>query len=182
MRGTSRNFTIKLHYKKRMSIWDILFCVRQNRKPVSVLTCHLSSRPTPRKRASNSFALADAPIYMVFLVLVPSPPYVAIQRRELLPRGFTLTLIGRSVFCYGLHKITPICDFHSRILYPVRTFLWCSHQRKMFTPSRLAAIAPRGMRSSRRSDRRPIVLSSSSKTRTRSRRLVPSWDTNNLCA
>ena len=106
-----------------MSIWGILFCVRQNRKPVSVLTCHLSSRPTPRKRASNSFALADAPIYMVFLVLVPSPPYVAIQRRELLPRGFTLTLIGRSVFCYGLHKITPICDFHSRILYPVRTFL-----------------------------------------------------------
>ena len=80
---------------------------------------------------------------MVFLVLVPSPPYVAIQRRELLPRGFTLTLIGRSVFCYGLHKITPICDFHSRILYPVRTFLWCEHQRKMFTPSRLRR-QPRG--------------------------------------
>ena len=122
---------------------DILFCVRQNRKPVSVLTCHLSSRPTPRKRASNSFALADAPIYMVFLVLVPSPPYVAIQRRELLPRGFTLTLIGRSVFCYGLHKITPICDFHSRILCPVRTFLWCEHQRKMFTPVALRR-QPRG--------------------------------------
>ena len=57
-----------------------------------------------------------------------------------------------------------------------------AHQRKIFTPSRLAATAPRGMRSSRSSDRRPIVLSSSSKTRTRSRRLVPSWDTNNLCA
>ena len=31
---------------------------------------------------------------MVLLVLVPSPPYVAIRRRELLPRGFTLTLSG----------------------------------------------------------------------------------------
>ena len=105
---------------------------RQNHKPVSVLSCHLSSRPTPRKRASNSFALADAPIYMVYLVLVPSPPYVAIQRRELLPRGFTLTLIGRSVFCYGLHKITPICDFHSRILYPVRTFLTRRRDRSFY--------------------------------------------------
>ena len=113
----------KLKMQKIKGWLTSTLCRRQNRKPVSVLTCHLSSRPTPRKRASNSFALADAPIYMVFLVLVPSPPYVAIQRRELLPRGFTLTLIGRSVFCYGLHKITPICDFHSRILYPVRTFL-----------------------------------------------------------
>ena len=73
---------------------------RRNRKPVSVLFCHLSSRPTPRKRASSSFVLADAPVYMVFLVLVPSPPYVAIQRRELLPRGFTLTLAG------GLFSVT----------------------------------------------------------------------------
>ena len=37
---------------------------------------------------------------MIFLVLVPSPPYVAIQRRELLPRGFTLTLAG------GLFSVT----------------------------------------------------------------------------
>ena len=73
---------------------------RQNRKPVSVLFCHLSSRPTPRKRTSNPFVLADAPVYMVFLVLVPSPPYVAIRRRELLPRGFTLTLAG------GLFSVT----------------------------------------------------------------------------
>ena len=51
---------------------------RQNCKPVSVLFCHLSSRPTPRKRASHPFALADVPVYMVFLVLVPSPLYVAI--------------------------------------------------------------------------------------------------------
>ena len=73
---------------------------RQNRKPVSVLFCHLSSRPTPRKRTSHPFVLADAPVYMVFLVLVPSPPYVAIRRRELLPRGFTLTLAG------GLFSVT----------------------------------------------------------------------------
>ena len=37
---------------------------------------------------------------MIFLVLVPSPPYVAIRRRELLPRGFTLTLAG------GLFSVT----------------------------------------------------------------------------
>ena len=96
---------------------------RQNRKPVSVLTCHLSSRPTPRKRAGSPSVPKDAPVYMVFLVLVPSPSHVAIRRRELLPRGFTLTLDGRSVFCYGVHKITPICAFHSRMPFPVRTFL-----------------------------------------------------------
>ena len=73
---------------------------RQNRKPVSVLICHLSSRSTPRKRAGSPFALADIPVYMIFLVLVPSPPYVAIRRRELLPRGFTLTLSG------GLFSVT----------------------------------------------------------------------------
>ena len=39
-------------------------------------------------------------VYMVLLVLVPSPPYVAIQRRELLPHGFTLTLAG------GLFSVT----------------------------------------------------------------------------
>ena len=73
---------------------------RQNSKPVSVLSCHLSSQPTPRKRTSSPFVLADAPVYMVLLVLVPSPPYVAIRRRELLPRGFTLTLAG------GLFSVT----------------------------------------------------------------------------
>ena len=29
----------------------------------------------------------------------------------------------RFIFCYGIHKITPICDFHSRVPFPVRTFL-----------------------------------------------------------
>ena len=37
---------------------------------------------------------------MVFLALVPSPPYVAIRCRELLPRGFTLTFSG------GLFSVT----------------------------------------------------------------------------
>ena len=73
---------------------------RQNRKPVSVLICHLSSRSTPRKRAGSPFALADIPVYMIFLVLVPSPPYVAIRRRELLPHGFTLAFSG------GLFSVT----------------------------------------------------------------------------
>ena len=34
-----------------------------------------------------------------------------------------LPFAGRSVFCYGIHKITPICAFHSRLPFPVRTFL-----------------------------------------------------------
>ena len=37
---------------------------------------------------------------MIFLDLVPSPPYVTIRRRELLPHGFTLTLSG------GLFSVT----------------------------------------------------------------------------
>ena len=37
---------------------------------------------------------------MIFLALVPSPPYVAIRCRELLPRGFTLTFSG------GLFSVT----------------------------------------------------------------------------
>jgi len=37
---------------------------------------------------------------MVLLVLVSSPPHVAIRRRELLPHGFTLTLAG------GLFSVT----------------------------------------------------------------------------
>ena len=68
--------------------------IRQNRKPVSVLICHLSSQPTPWKRAGSPFILSDIPVYLALLDLVPSPPYVAIRRRELLPRGFTLTLSG----------------------------------------------------------------------------------------
>ena len=77
-----------------------LYVYRQNSKPVSVLSCHLSSQPTPWNRTSSPFALTGVPVYMVLLVLVPSPPYVAIRRRELLPRGFTLTLAG------GLFSVT----------------------------------------------------------------------------
>ena len=44
---------------------------------------------------------------MVFLVLVPSPPYVAIQRRELLPRGFTLTLAGGLFSVTAFIKLLP---------------------------------------------------------------------------
>ena len=44
---------------------------------------------------------------MIFLVLVPSPPYVAIQRRELLPRGFTLTLSGGLFSVTAFIKLLP---------------------------------------------------------------------------
>ena len=38
----------------------------------------------------------------------------------------------RFVFCYGIHKITPICAFHSRMPLPVRTFLWCVTSDRSF--------------------------------------------------
>ncbi len=63
---------------------------------------YLRNLPPGKERAALSIP-AEAfimPVYMVLLVLVPSPPYVAIRRRELLPRGFTLTLAG------GLFSVT----------------------------------------------------------------------------
>ena len=97
---------------------------RQNRKPVSVLICHLSSRSTPRKRAGSPLILADIPVYMIFLVLVPSPPYVAIRRRELLPRGFTLTLSG------GLFSVTAFI----RLLPSVLSTAGCPFQSGLSSP------------------------------------------------
>ena len=74
---------------------------------------------------------------MIFLVLVPSPPYVAIRRRELLPRGFTLTLAG------GLFSVTACIKLLPSVLStagrPFQSGLSSesSTQRKLFTPSRL---------------------------------------------
>ena len=81
----------------------ILSIVRWNRKPVSVLSRHLSSQPTPwQGRAALSIPTEEGimPVYMVLQALVPSPSYVAIWRREPLPHGFTLTLAG------GLFSVT----------------------------------------------------------------------------
>ena len=81
----------------------ILSIVRWNRKPVSVLSRHLSSQPTPwQERAALSIPSEEGimPVYMVLQALVPSPSYVAIWRREPLPHGFTLTLAG------GLFSVT----------------------------------------------------------------------------
>lgn len=55
---------------------------------------------------------------MVLLVLVPSPPYVAIRRRELLPPGFTLTLSG------GLFSVTAFI----RLLPSVLSTAGCPSQ------------------------------------------------------
>ena len=94
---------INMHKLKRAGRSQPL-CNRQNRKPGSVLICHLSSQPTPWQRAGSPFDYRPKPpvmpVYMVLLDLVPSPPYVTIRRRELLPHGFTLTLAG------GLFSVT----------------------------------------------------------------------------
>ena len=73
---------------------------------------------------------------MIFLALVPSPPYVAIRCRELLPRGFTLTFSG------GLFSVTASI----RLLPSVLSTAGCPFQsglsseslaqRKVYTPSR----------------------------------------------
>ena len=55
---------------------------------------------------------------MVLLVLVPSPPYVTIRRRELLPRGFILTLSG------GLFSVTAFI----RLLPSVLSTAGCPSQ------------------------------------------------------
>ena len=61
---------------------------------------------------------------MVLLVLVPSPPYVAIRRRELLPRGFTLTLAG------GLFSVAAFI----RLLPSVLSTAGCSAQSGLSSP------------------------------------------------
>ena len=62
---------------------------------------YLRNLPPGKERAALSIRLGlIMPVYMVLQALVPSPPYVAIQRRELLPHGFTLTLAG------GLFSVT----------------------------------------------------------------------------
>ena len=101
---------------------------RWNRKPVSVLSCHLSSQPTPRQRAGSSFSQSRTlalSVYLALLVLVPSPPYVAIQRRELLPRGFILTLSG------GLFSVTAFI----RLLPSVLSTAGCPFQSGLSSES-----------------------------------------------
>ena len=120
-------------------------CNRQNRKPSSVLSCHLSTQPTPWNEAGSLFTLAGFPVYMVLLALVPPPSYVAIWRRELLPRGFTLTLREGGLFSVAavLRLLPPVLST-AGLPFPVRTFLWL-HQRKVFNPQSPTATAPRGI-------------------------------------
>ena len=61
---------------------------------------------------------------MIFLVLVPSPPYVAIRRRKLLPHGFTLTLAG------GLFSVTAFI----RLLPSVLSTAGCPFQSGLSSP------------------------------------------------
>ena len=152
---------------------------RQNRKPVSVLICHLSSQPTPWQRAGSPSDLRPkprvVPVYMVLLDLVPSPPYVAIRRRELLPHGFTLTLSG------GLFSVTAFI----RLLPSVLSTAGCPSQSGLSSD----AAASEETDYPRRRWRQPrgayglhkvqtgdlLSFSLLKKTRTRSRRLKPTW-------
>ena len=129
--------------KGDLRCWKSPLRNRQNRKPVSVLICHLSSQPTPWKRAGSPFTLAGVPVYLALLVLVPPPPYVAIRRRKLLPHGFTLTLAG------GLFSVTAFIRLLPSVLStagrPSQSGLSSKSPilMKLSTPSRLRR-QPRG--------------------------------------
>ena len=113
-------------------------------------------------------------VYMVLLALVPSPPYVAIRRRELLPRGFTLTLSG------GLFSVTAFI----RLLPSVLSTAGCPYQsglsseaqpqRKLSTPSRQRR-QPRGAYGLHFVPTGDLLSFRLFKAQTRSRRLMPSW-------
>ena len=59
-----------------------------------------SCRPGGRTRWMSPYTVVGS-----FPAFSPLPPEVAV------------------VFCYGLRKIAPPCDFRSRVPFPVRTFL-----------------------------------------------------------
>ena len=78
---------------------------------------------------------------------VPYPLHVAMQRRGLLPRVFTLTF--RRLFSVtGTLKITPHCAFHRRVPCPVRTFLGFPRQivLPLFWTAKLAFIGEKSKR------------------------------------
>ena len=105
----------------RIFLADII--KRRDRKPVSVLSCHLSSQPTPWHRTGSP----HLPVYLVLQAPDPYPCGVTDADRGLLPHIFTLAIHCLAamavVFCYGCQKISPICDFRSGVPFPVRTFL-----------------------------------------------------------
>ena len=64
----------------------------QGRKPLSVFESVIYlTQPTPRHRTGSP----HLPVYLVLQARTTYPVYVAIQRRELLPRVFTLTAVYR---------------------------------------------------------------------------------------
>ena len=79
------------------------------------------------------------PVYIALQDAAGYPNNVAIACCELLPHIFTLTSAITFLVSYGTggyflltpHKLTPICAFHSALLYPVRTFL--SSYRLLYT-------------------------------------------------
>ena len=94
------------------------FVCRWNRKPVSVLICHLSSQPTPRKRAGSPFVPERTFRYTWSC-------WSWCRHRHMSPYNVVSSCLAvsslppkrRFVFCYGIHKITPICAFHSGLPY-----------------------------------------------------------------
>ena len=95
-------------------------------------------------------------VYMVLQALVPSPSCVATGRRELLPRGFTLTLAGGLFSVTAFMKLLPSvlstagCPFQSglssearfRGKYPPPPLRGCPEGHAVFTLFRPATCRP----------------------------------------
>lgn len=105
------------------SLKGILLMSRRNRKPVSVLSCHLSAQPTPWQGR----AAPEAPKGKCQYIWSCRP---WCRTRQMSPPAVVSSCLTFSplplravIFCYGIRKITPTCAFHSRVPFPVRTFL-----------------------------------------------------------
>ena len=148
---------------------------RQNRKPVSVSICHLSSQPTPWKGAGSPLTLSGVPVYLALLDLVPSPPYVAIRRREPLPRGFTLTLSGGFFSVTASIRLLPSAlsaagrPSQSGLSSDAAASEETDYHRRRWRQPRGAY----GLHKVQTGDL--LSFSLLKKTRTRSRRLKPTW-------
>ena len=117
---------------------------RQNHKPVSVLSCHLSSQPTPRKERAALLSLRT----LRYIWFCRSrcrhrrmSPYCVVSSYLAVS---SLPFAGRFVFCYGIHKITPICAFHSELPFLSGLSSESATQRKLSTPQSPMATAATG--------------------------------------
>lgn len=113
--------------------------IRWNRKPVSVLICHLSSQPTPREEAGSLLHCLSAGASRYIWSCRPRG-----RTRRMSPYGVVSSCLTFSplpfravIFCYGFQKIAPISAFRCGVPFPVRTFLCIIYSDRTVPPMSL---------------------------------------------